>query len=507
MRNSISRFFAPVLLAALAALQTQANARLSSLFTDNMVLQRGKEVPVWGWAAPGEEVAVTFAGQTAKATAGADGKWLARLAPLAASAEGRVLSVAGKNRLELKNVVVGDVWLFLGRGILLSPAVAVLDWTGKNETAKHPEIRQMSVKLPLNGMDIPFREPNTDGWQVVGPANVANIQAVGYCFARAVSGKTHAPVGLITALHWLGTMAAWMPPEAFKLRPELHDAAAQLAQFDVAGEAGNKAYREALAKVKAWLPEAERAVKEKRCPFPAPQLPSLSRNANAPCKFHNAGVKPLMPFALRGCVVNLGGWADGANRDFPPKFQALVESWRAVWGADLQICYLQAAADPYSHPKAFEDGKGFMWLRDDQRRCLDIPNCGMAVTFDLSSDNRQDLRDCADRLARVVFEGGSGPLFKSMTAKDGRIQVSFTQVGSGLQAGRTPGGRLEGFAVVGKDGVWHEAEAEIVGDTVVASSPEVKEPLALRYGWAPTPRCNLYNREGLPASPFSTNKR
>jgi sialate O-acetylesterase len=220
----------------------------------------------------------------------------------------------------------------------------------------------------------------------------------------------------------------------------------------------------------------------------------------------------------------------GEGVTYYDKMRALVGGWRKQWGqGDFPFYFAQLA----SFQAVSEDpagGNGWTKLRDAQTKSLAIPNTGMAVTMDTVP-----LAECEDvhpknkydvglRLARWAWARDygqkqlevSGPLFKEIKIEGNKARLSFTHTGSGLmvgrKAGREPtlevqGDKLKRFAIASADKKWFWAEAVIEGQTVTVSSPEVKEPVAVRYAYQMNPDgANLYNREGLPASPFRTDE-
>ncbi|MDZ7370753.1 MAG: sialate O-acetylesterase, partial [candidate division KSB1 bacterium] len=215
--------------------------------------------------------------------------------------------------------------------------------------------------------------------------------------------------------------------------------------------------------------------------------------------------------ALRGAIWYQGESNASRAYQYRTLFPTLINCWRQKWGqGDFPFLFVQLAN---FKPTAPEPGDSdWAELREAQLMTLSLPNTGMAVAidigdaFDIHPKNKQEVgrRLALNALAKaygrdIVY---SGPIYKSMSFEGNKIRLKFDHVGSGLVA---KGPKLTGFAIAGTDKKFVWAEAEIEGETVLVWSPQVPDPAAVRYGWADNPNCNLYNREGLPASPFRTD--
>lgn len=259
------KWLLPACACAIFAFAAEAKVELAPVFTDNAVLQRGMEVPVWGKAAPGEEVTVKFADQSVRAKAGKDGKWMVKLAPMKESSENRTLEVSGKeNKLSVANVLVGEVWLCSGQSNMELPL-----WGG-NPRFRHYDGDKVAAQSNFPLIRIAQMRPygwstlpRTDfkiTWQPVRPDNIAPFTAAGFFFGRELFQKLNIPIGLISS-HWGGTrIEPWTPPEGFNSVPELagiaRDVNAKLpgtADYKKINEATQKAYAEWMEKCKAAL--------------------------------------------------------------------------------------------------------------------------------------------------------------------------------------------------------------------------------------------------------------
>lgn len=513
----------------LLGFEAVAAPRLPGFFTDNMVLQRDRDVPVWGWADAGEAVAVAFAGQVAETVAAESGAWRVTLQPMPASTNGNVLSVSSKSHpgtgaINLANVVVGDVWICSGQSNMEWTLSKVANAKAEADTADYPMIRHM--KAQNTTADLPLTELKT-AWQVSSPATAGGFTAVGFFFARHLHRELGVPIGLIGS-NWGGTrIEPWTPPEGFRAVPELADITALVDATLPATETGRIAYRKVLGDMREWIARAEVNVAKGLNPPPQPRLPAIGTGHQDPTRIYNAMIHPLIPFAIRGAIWYQGESNGSEGVSYYHKKQALIGGWRTLWGqGDFPFYFVQLAnfGQPTDDPAG---GDGYSRVREAQRQSLSITNTGMAVIIDIGEAgnihpaNKQDvgLRLALWALgneygrANLVY---SGPLLKASSVEQGIIRVTFEHAGSGLIVGtknglepvvEDPAGVLKRFAIAGEDRQWHWAEARIDGtDSVIVSSASVPAPVAVRYAFSHNPEgCNLYNREGLPASPFRTD--
>ena len=525
MSNCV-RLMIAIIFCGLSVVELAAEVRLAEVFGDHMVLQRERPVAIWGWAAPGEQVTVQFAGQSHQATGDETGKWLVRLAPLEASVESRQLLVRGTNQLELQDVLVGDVWLCGGQSNMEWP-LAACDAAADIAAADFPLIRHFGVAHDFAST------PQLDvkgNWQVCTPQHAPGFTAVGFYFARKVHQEAGIPIGLLRSCVGGTNIECWMSQETLLGTPEL-EPYARIMRESLAG------YQQELA---AALPSIEQWVRESRqaeaagqaFPLPPswPEFPFGERRHRPRCvTLHNGMIAPLVPLAIRGVIwyqgeSNAGG--PGDCEQYIAKKRAMLADWRNWFGdPELPFYFVQLATFQRS-PDDPAGGDGWALFRDAQRRCLEIPHTGMASALDIGDADDihpKNKFDVGERLARWALRNQyhqqvevSGPLFDELTLSGKEVRVTFTHAGPGLVAGQksgrepfraTPEQPLAGFAIAGEDRVWHWAEARIEGETVVCSHPDVPQPKAIRYAYRMNPgKANLYNQAGLPASPFRTDK-
>ncbi len=494
-----------------AATPVCADVKLPAVFGDHMVLQREIPAPVWGWADAGEQVTVTFRGQTKTATAGSDGKWSVKLDALAVG-EPATLTVAGKNTVELQDVLVGEVWVCSGQSNMQWSVKAGLDPDLEAAAANHPGIRLFQVPM------VTAREPQQDvkaAWRECTPGNIPQFTAVGYYFGRQLHEVLGVPVGLIQTA-WGGTRAeAWTSAEVLAgspmFKPILDKWALDCADYD-SGRTQQK-YNEALA---TWQKEVQAANDAGKRPPQRPQAPGDPRaSQHHPSNLYNAMVAPLVPYAIRGAIWYQGESNAARAYQYRELMPALIRSWRDVWKqGDFSFYQVQLAN--FREIKAEPGESDWAELREAQMLACDaLPKVGAACITDIGAArdiHPRDKQNVGKRLARLALVGDygvkdivrQGPTYRSLDLRDGKATIHFDTHGEKLIS--YYGEPLSGFAIAGPDKKWVWATAKITDkDTVELSHPDVTDPRAVRYNWADNPQGNLYNAGYLPAYPFRTD--
>jgi len=499
-----------------------ADVKVPSLFSDHMVLQQEMPVPIWGVADPGERVTVKIGDVQATTEADPKGNWRVKLPALKANTLGQTLSITGKNTLILKDVLVGEVW-FCGGQSNMEMGLGGCNAPQDIAAANLPAIRQIRIDHRA------LAKPSTEvfgRWEVCHPASAPGFTAVGFYFARRLQKDTGLPIGLIDD-NWGGTrIEPWIPPEGFEREPALRHTLSDLKKWE-------QEYRVNLGKsldaVEKWASATRQALATPDSDLPSPpSIPEnpLANNGN-PISLYNGMIHPVVPYAIKGALWYQGESNGGESEEYYHKMRALIGGWRQVWHqGDFPFYFVQLAnwLQPNNNPAG---GDGWAKVRMAQLKSLQIPQTGMAVIIDIGDANDIHPRnkfDVGERLALWALRHdygkkdliASGPLYKSMDVEGNRIRISFDAVGTGLMVGKKEGrnptmedrsGTLKRFAIAGKDRKWVWANAIIDGNTVVVSSPDVPNPVAVRYAFTMNPEgANLYNREGLPASPFRTDE-
>lgn len=506
-----------------SAFSAAAEVRLPRIFTDNMVLQREMPVRVWGWADPGEAVKVSLAGANAATKADQSGQWSVEM-PALKSGDNLELVVNGKNSLKLKNVAIGDLWVCSGQSNMEMDLGGCLGATEDIKAADLPRIRRIKINHEQAGQAA-VEAPTATQWQVCSPDTVRGFTAVGFYFAREIQQKTGVTIGIVDD-NWGGTpIEPWVPTEGLEIVPELKS---DLTARQEAIKAFRAELPKALTGVEDWISKTRRDLANGTETTPMPAFPTHP-GGNGWSGMYNAMIHPFVKLPIKGALWYQGESNGGEGETYYHKMQALIGGWRHQWNqGDFPFYFVQLASfqSPTENPG---DANGWPKLREAQTKSLTIPNTGMAVITDTvplaeaGDIHPKNKYDVGLRLACWALNRDyglkdvevSGPLFKALKIEGNRARVMFDHVGSGLmmgtKVGRTPAsenkeGKLKRFAVAGADKKWHWAEAVIENNTILVSAPEVSEPVAVRFAFQMNPDgANLYNREGLPASPFRTD--
>jgi sialate O-acetylesterase len=507
----LSRALAVSLLVLCFAAALSADVRLPAVFTDHMVLERDMPVPVWGWAAAGEKVTVSLAGQTKTATACDAGKWSVKFDAIPAGGP-YLLKVQGQNAVEVRDVLVGEVWLCSGQSNMDMRVHSVMNAGAEIAAAKYPQIRMFATARKT------AEEPQADcrgQWLVCSPKTAGGFTAAGYFFGRELHKKLGVPVGLIDS-SWGGTpIQGWTGVKAQEAVPELrhfvdnmrsalasyHPQTAQLKYQEHLAQ-----WEQAVAKAKSQA-ERERLARNKPRPADNPHLSPWS-----PGRLFNGMIAPLAPYAIRGAIWYQGE-SNAGQSTYSLHLRTMITEWRTLWNeGEFPFLFVQLPnfMSPQKQPS---ETSGWPLVREQFLKTLVLPNTGMAVTIDVGDPvdihpkNKQEVGRRLAQWALAKTYGkdvvACGPLYKAMHSDGGKIVIEFDYA-AGLAA--RGGGKLEGFAIAGADKKFIWADAQVVGQTVVVSSPAVTSPVAVRYAWANNPDCNLVNGAGLPASPFRTDE-
>lgn len=473
------------------------------LFTDGAVLQRGMRVPVWGTANTGERVTVQFQGQKVSTTA-RNGEWKAWLKPLRAGGP-FTLTISGENTVEVKNVLVGEVWIASGQSNMEWPLSATVGADQAVAGSADPQLHLLTIEKATS--DKPVREV-TAKWVESKPETTQRFSAVAYHFARTLRARLKVPVGMIHT-SWGGTYAeAWTRREALQSEPGLEGI---VPAYETAKRTYALRLMEFRNAVEAQRSAALAAGKEAPKPPNPPGDPGAAGNPNRPAVLYNAMIAPLIPYAIKGAIWYQGESNAGRAYQYQTLFPAMIRNWREDWGEPNLAFYLVQLA-PFMAITPEPTESAWAELREAQRlTTLRLPHTGMAVITDVGDEKDIHPRDKKPVGERLAFSAlaqtynlpieGSGPTYAGMKAEGNQIVLRLNHA-EGLMA---KGGKLTGFTIAGADRKWVNANAEIRGRTVVVSSPSVPHPVAVRYGWSNYPVLNLWNGAGLPASPFRTD--
>jgi len=468
-----------------------------ALFSDHMILQREIPLKIWGNADYGNVVEVSFNGQIQSVTAGYDGKWQVEFPAMEAGGPYTVKITADKE-IVFSDVLVGEVWLCSGQ----SNMAFALNSAETSETeipeANYPEIRLFNMKTIAWAGNIAFTKEqlekinkgdfyNFGPWEVCTPETAAEFSAVGYFFGKKIHNELGVPIGLVHNAKGGSNTESWVSRTILESHPWLVDMLTDWRNNDLVSE---------------WC--RERASKN----LEGTDNP-LQRHPFEPTYLFDVGIAPLIPFGISGVI-----WYQGeSNAENIPVhnelFPMLVNDWRDKWGiGDFPFLYVQLSS--------IEPRNSWPEFRDSQRRFLDIiPGCGMAVTSDIGHPtdvHPKNKKDVGNRLALWALAQTynrditySGPLYKSSFTRKSKIWLSFDHCGTGLATKDNK--KITGFEIAGTDRTFKPAKARIKGKHIIIHNKEIKNPVAVRYGWKPYTEGNLINKEGLPASTFNTEEK
>jgi len=444
------------------SLSTMAEVRLPSIIGNHMVLQQKSEVNLWGWCAPSEKISVKCSWDTTryitKGTSGA--KWSLIIKTPEA---GGPFSITINEKMFLEDIMVGELWVCGGQ--------SNMEWSGTQKlkqaldeapNATNPKIRFFYVPKSTSST---LQEDVKAGWKVCTPEEMSRFSAIGYFFGKKLQKELNVPVGLINS-NWGGTPAeVWTPREEVENDPVLKEASLKLRPSD------------------GW-PIA-----------PGSCYPSM--------------IAPFTQLKIAGVIWYQGESNTQNYASYARLMSKLIGSWRVAWGQNFPFYFVQIA--PFSY--------GFYnvgaLIREQQTACLAIPKTGMVVVHDLVDDvnNIHPVKkaEVAGRLANLALAETYGlkniackhPMYKGMVIEKSRARILFDNVENGLVAtDKVP----NEFYIAGADQKFLYASARIEGKTVVVWNKAIKEPVAVRFGFANTSIPNLFNKEGLPVNLFRTDQ-
>lgn len=453
-----------VLSAAHETPQATLEARCTRAFGDHAVFQQGMAVPVWGWSLPQAEVEVRFASSTKKTTAGPDGAWRVTLDPMPAdklasvndAPAGHTLTITtrlgGKEATKaFSDILIGEVWLCSGQSNMAGKFGRAVYPPGSDAEANYPALRNLESE-----------------WTLCAPNTIGSFSRVAVSFARELQRELLVPVGLMATA--------------------------------VGG-----------TQIESWIRD--------------PWVDAKGEPVPVKYRHYETKIEPLVGYAMRGAIWYQGEGNVKDKRNYLPKMQRLISGWREAWGqGDFSFYFVQLAPIGESPTDQPAGGDGRAEIRQAQFEALAIPNTGMAVTMDIGAPKEHPINkhDIGLRLACLALHRDygrkdimpSGPLYKSHTVEGSMVRVSFDHAAKGLMLAAkngyeapkpTPGDAIPWLSIQSKDGTWHRAEGRIDGSELVVSSKDVPDPIAVRYAYTENPvGFNLYNTDGLPASPFTT---
>ena len=511
--------------------------KLAVPFTSNMVLQRDVVVPVWGVGKPDSKITVSFAGQTKSTAVDHRGDWMVKLNSLEASVEARTLEVSSNaDSIVLTGVLVGEVWFSSGQSNMV--------WTANNSMC-----RSLAAELAASKEDIPIREisidtvsaiypqkhaTSTDGWKTHKQS--AGFSALSLSFAYDLYKELNVPIGILLSAHSNTRIEAFTQRDSIQRHPALTEDWKLVQDADPRSKHGMQAFTKYYHDLNDWQRAAEQAVEVNTKLPTRPNLPGIAGMWRGPSQFFNGKINPVIPFAIRGAIWCQGTSNSGDGRLYASRMEALVSGWRHAWNMpEMPFYFTQMQCYGTPDPNSV----GFADIRQAQHVFFmnNRKNVGMVVQSDLNSARPQGIhyfnklhpgmRLASWALAKTYGKDlpFTGPIYTGYEVTGQKVVVSFEKESlfGGLMVGskgmakdyqtdgayveparETPGVTLNHFRLCGVDKVWHPATATIAGDSVVVTSDAVKEPAGVQYAYSGTPEnSNLYNKAGLPATPFA----
>ena len=521
--------------ASAAAVPVKTGLRLPTLFGDHMILQQKMTNTIWGWANPGEKVTVEASwGASASTQADAAGRWKVLL-DTPSYGTGFSLKVIGSKTIEIKDVAIGEVWLCAGQ--------SNMGWSTGNsyEAEMEANVNLPNYRIYKSGREH-WHEPLEEKrdllgkWKPCNPESAAETSVVAYNFGKKLHLALGVPVGIIQEAYAGTPIEGWMPwevqkdiPQSQAQKAEMENAKQrQIEGKGVSRESALATFNQEQADYNAAVASGE-SMKNKNRELKPPYITKPADMGNQyPANIFNAMIYPVRPYGIKGII-----WYQGERNAktvpqavaYREQLERLISYYRSSWhelsggnvSKDLPFFFTQLPGwePPQTQPvEGLED----TWSanRESMRLVsMEYPNTGMAVGIDcgdpvaLHPKNKKPMGIRHAYLALKEVYGKdivpNGPRYLSQKIEGNKIVLTFDCIGSGMMAAKP--GKLDDFAIAGADKKWHWADAEISGNTVIVSSQEVPSPVAVRYAWAmnPTQRNLLYNKEGLPASPFRTD--
>jgi len=507
--KTIARILFGLIAVLTFALGARANVSLPDVISEGMVLQQGQAIPIWGKADPGEVVTVHFAGQSKKTIAAMDGTWRVKLDPMRANATPATMIISGKNTIELKNILIGEVWLVSGQ----SNMERLLSETANGEAAiaaaNHPLIRLFNVSRQVAFKRAP---PPLATWQPCSPQTIKQFSAAGYYFGVELERELRVPIGLINSSYGGSQAEAWTPVEYLLALEDLRPTVERKKIWDEERPRVRADYDEALKK---WRAESDKAKAAGARPSPSPAVPDALREYRIASSIYDGMIAPIIPFFIRGAIWYQGESNEARAQQYGVLLPTMIRAWRERWG-EGNFPFGIVQLPNYRDPKPEPSDEAWSHLREAQRRtALHTPNTGLIVTIDIGEahdihpKNKLDVGKRMALWALVDVYGRkmtkSGPIFRNAKIAASKIILTFDEVGQGLRI--RDGDELDEFAIAGADHKWRWASAKIVAkDRIEVWSDVVSQPLAVRYAFNNNPKHpNLTNETRLPAAPFRTD--
>ncbi|MEJ0105752.1 MAG: sialate O-acetylesterase [Bacteroidota bacterium] len=443
--------------------QCISQVRLPAVLSSGMVLQQNDSVTLWGWSQPAEQIFITtgWDKRTDSVVADNGANWKLKVKTPAAGGPYSIL-FKGNNTVELKDVLIGEVWICSGQSNMEMNE----QWGLPDVKAEFPSCANSNIRffhIPKTTSVYPQEDCKAQ-WVNCDSNTLKSFSAAGYFFGKKLNNELNVPVGLISA-SWGGTPAeVWTKAEEVNNDPELKAAADKLENY-------------------AWWPKN----------------PGLT---------YNGMLAPLFNFSIAGAIWYQGEGNTSAPLTYGHLLTTMIDSWRKAWHKNLPFYYVQIA------PFTYETTNVGNLVREQQTKALQHDNVGMAVITDLV-DNIKDIHpknkhEVGYRLANwaladtyhkqgIVYKS---PFYKNMEIKKDKVIITFDNVPNGLIAKDK---KINALLIAGADKIFYPADAKIEGGKLIIWSKSVKEPVAARFSFSNADVGNIFSKEGLPVCPFRTD--
>ena len=498
-----------------------AQLKVASVFSDNMVLQRDRKVPVWGTADAGENVTVEFGGETKQATADEHGKWKVYLSPMQADAEGKELKItaAGKT-ISLEDVLVGDVWLMAGQSNMNKPVSSmgkinkeILENAG-NSMIRYYKVPNKIALTPQNNIDAV--------WEVSDAKSIQSLTAIGAVFAQEIQPELNIPVGIISVNMGSTSVECWVPEEMLIKEPFL-----QSYKYwqDVIENWDNGTY-ERFLKI-----QIKSAQKKQKTPPTKETMIKITETRTLPAGAYNAMLNPLFSFACKGVVWRPGEANSSRAVQYKELLPLMIEHMRTKFEND-DMPFIQISLPSYSRNDEPGQSDVAEMRYIQQQIANEVENCyfiPILDLYDIVKNNKATIHPHNKYLAGCrtakfvlgnIYNLGEHiyiPEYKKSKIAGNKVVITLNNTGKGLFTGKLKdlkGEDIEktdesvnNFFIAGKNKEFVPAKARITGKNIIEVwSDDIKKPAAVRYAWKSFMKnVNLYNSSKFPVSTFRTD--
>lgn len=510
MNSKACKFLSFVVLVTGCLLCTRGSAeiRLPHFFGDHMVVQQEMPIKVWGWSNPNERITVEFGNTKAESLADGAGQWSIKLPAMKASKQPKLMRITGNQSptpLELKDILIGEVWLCSGQSNMEWSVEASANAKEEIANANHPLIRH--IKVPRLASALPLSDIGNTQWEVCSPKTAAAFTATGYYAARTLAKELDVPVGLINS-SWGGTrVEPWTATGGLEQVPALKD----LYQLTMQRSPGTPQHvqrmKQHVEAINDWSAKATEKIGKAELTPASPGFPNELRplsGSSDPTALYNGMIHPLVGIPIRGALWYQGESNRSDGMSYFEKKKALIQGWRQLWGqGDFPFLFVQIA--PFQYNNESPEVLAEFW--EAQSATLSVPNTGMVVINDIATLNDihpPNKQDVGKRLANLALKDVYGrenldahsPVFESLEILPGKLKVNFKSAGDLKTRDQKPPTLFE---IIGpKSNGFQPADAKIEGKSVILSSSAVAAPTAFRFAWNKLAEPNLTGANGLP---------